>query len=146
MTSSSSSNQEELQHYKIFPTRPEDTGGRDILRPPSVISNAGIALACDEPERESGASYGRLHPSTSLSSDEDLRAIEVKLQELLEPESREPSGVHTRVESQMSQAVYSGKFMVIGKRETSSAHKQDGGMSMYLQLFGRKENTKGIKF
>jgi hypothetical protein len=47
-----------------------------------------------------------------MSSDEDLRAIEVQLEELLEPDSPDP-GMEpgARPESQMTLPVYSGKII-----------------------------------
>ena len=71
-----------------------------------------VAPECDDPEKETGTSSGILGPSTSMSSDEDLRAIEVQLEELLEPDSPDP-GMEpgARPESQMTLPVYSGKII-----------------------------------
>ena len=58
-------------------------------------------------EKESGTSNEMFGTCMSLSSDEDLRAIEVQLEELLEPE--EP-GRESKLESRMSLPVYYGEI------------------------------------
>ena len=59
--------------------------------PPSKLSvRQNVSQKYSEREKESGSSSGMLDPGTSMSSDEDLRAIKVQLEELLEPDSSKP--------------------------------------------------------
>ena len=64
------------------------------------------------PEKASDTSNDTFGPNTLMSSDEDLRAIEVQLEELLEPESPEPGRqIGARPESLMSLPPYPGKII-----------------------------------
>ena len=107
-TNSSPYGYERLRHFPRLPGRPGDTEGSDSLLPPSKpLFRQNVA-----PEKECGTSKGMIGPSTSMSSDEDLRAIEVQLQELLEPDSPEPGRkTGARSESQMTLPLSSGKII-----------------------------------
>lgn len=112
-TNSSLYSYERLRRFPRFSERPRHTEGGAFLHPPSKpLVRPTVAPECDEPEKETGTSSGILGPSTSMSSDEDLRAIEVQLEELLEPDSPDP-GMEpgARPESQMTLPVYSGKII-----------------------------------
>lgn len=96
-----------------MPERQRATGGHAILAPPpKPFVRPTLGTDYNEPEKASDTSNDMLGPNTLMSSDEDLRAIKVQLEELLEPESPEPGrDPGARSESLMSLPPYPGKFI-----------------------------------
>ena len=81
-------------------------GSKHLTRPSFLPETV-----CNEPDKESCTSDGTAGPSPSLSSDEDLRAIKVELEELLEPDRRETcKEPWSRPESETTLPVHDGTY------------------------------------
>ena len=108
----SSHDYERLQpSSRLLEQQRETEGGAIFPPPPKPFVKPTLAADCYEPEKSSDTSNDMLGPNTLMSSDEDLRAIEVQLEELLELESPEPGRELTaRPESPMSLPPYPGKI------------------------------------
>ena len=109
------SSHERLRPFSRLRDRPGDIrGGASLPPPPSKLSvRQNISREYNEREKESGSSSGMLDLGTSMSSDEDLRAIKVQLEELLEPDSSKPERtMETKPKSQTTLPLSSGKIKV----------------------------------
>ena len=84
------SSQERLRPFSKLRDRSGDTRGSTILPPPPSKHSVRQNISREYNECEKESSSGMLGPGTSMSSDEDLRAIKVQLEELLEPDSSKP--------------------------------------------------------